>query len=136
MKEYTIGVQFTADEGSLERIAGGATVDTAKFTDPKFTVGSLKVIPAGTVVKRGSDNRVVPLEGTETEGAFIMASDVVEGGEVRRNAPLTTGLYAGGVFFEDKLPDASSGKLSDATKKALGPKFTFQKSAGSLIVKH
>lgn len=135
MNEYIIGVQFTADEGSLERIAGGATVNPEKFTDPKFTRDGVKVIPAGTIVKRDTDNRVIPVAGTEQGGAFVMASDVVVGGKVQRNSPLTTGLYAGGVFFEDKLPDAQAGALSAGLKTALGPKFTLQKSQGSLIVR-
>lgn len=135
MKEYTLGVQFTVDDGALNRIAGGATVNLEKFTAPEYTVDGKKVIPAGTVVIRDTDNRVIPAAGTEPAGtAFIMASDVVEG-TVQRNSPLTTGLYAGGVFFEDKLPQAQSGVLAAGLKTALGPKFTFQKSAGSLIVK-
>lgn len=133
-KSYTLGVQFTADESSLERIALGGTVNLDKFTDAKFTVDGHKVIPAGTVVKRDADNRIIPATGTEPAGsAFLMASDVING-EIKRNSSKTTGLYVGGVYYEDRLPDAVGGTLAAGLKTALGPKFTFQKSQGSLIV--
>lgn len=131
---YTLGVPFTADENSLERIALGGTVNLDKFTDARYGTAGSKVIPAGTLVIRDTDNRLIPFTGTPTAGnVFIMASDVVEG-TINRNARLTTGLYAGGVFYEDKLPDATAGTLTAAMKTGLGPKFTFQKSQGSLVI--
>ena len=131
----SLGVLFTADENSLERLALGASVNLDKFTSPKFTVDGKKVIPAGTIVKRDTDNRLIPADGSEAPGtAFVMASDVVDS-DIKRGSDKTTGLYAGGVFYEDKLPDAQAGALSAGLKAALGPKFTFQKSQGSLIVR-
>ena len=134
-REYTLGVQFTADENSLERLALGAAVNLDKFTYPKFTVDGKKVIPAGTVVTRDTDNRVIPAKGTESAGAaFLTASDVVDG-DIKRGSDKTTGLYVGGVFYEDRLPDAQAGALAAGLKTALGPKFTLQKAQGSLVVK-
>lgn len=135
-KTYTIGVKFTADEMSLARLALGGTVNPAKFTAAKFGTAGNRIIPAGTVVVRDTDNRLIPAAGTEGIGkAFIMASDVVENTAVQRGSDLTTGLYAGGVFYEDKMPDAAGtpAVLTAELKTALGPKFTFQKSQGSLV---
>lgn len=136
-KTYTIGVPFTADENSLERIALGGSVNLDKFTDEtKFGKAGSRTIPCGTVVKRDADNRLIPADGSEKPGeAFLMASDIVENGQVLRGSDLTTGLYAGGVFYEDKLPGSQGGKLDAALKTALGPKFTFQQAQGSLIIK-
>lgn len=135
-REYGLGVKFTADENSLERIALGGRVNPDKFTDPKFTVDGRKVIPAGTAVKRDTDNTLIPAAGGESAGTvFLMASDVVVGGDIKRGSDLTTGLYAGGVYYEDRLPDAQDGTLPANLKTCLGPKFTFQKSQGSLVVK-
>lgn len=131
---YTLGVNFTADENSLERLALGGRLNLTKFTDAKFTVNGNKIVPAGTLVIRDTDNRWIPFTGTPTAGnVFITASDVVDS-DIKRGSDDTTGLYAGGVFYEDKLPDATAGTLTAAMKTGLGPKFTFQKSQGSLII--
>lgn len=134
-RTYDLGVKFTADENSLERIALGGSVNLDKFTDPKFTVDGRKAIPAGTAVKRDTDNRLIPAAGGEAAGTvFLMASDVVDG-DIKRGSDLTTGLYVGGVYYEDRLPDAQGGTLPAGLKSALGPKFTFQKAQGSLVIK-
>jgi hypothetical protein len=129
-KTYTIGVKFTADERSLQRLGLGGTVKFAAFTDAAFGSAGSRMIPAGTCVKRDTDNTLIPAADGAAGSAFLMASDVVENAAVLRGSDATTGLYAGGVFYEDKLPQS----LTAAQKTALGPKFTFQKGQGSLII--
>ena len=134
---YGLGVKFTADENSLQRIALGGTVKLAAFTDAKFGTAGQRVIPAGTIVKRDTDKTLIP--GTIADAAgtcFLMASDVVEAPlpGLARGSDLTTGLYAGGVVYEDRLPDASAGVLAAGFKTALGTNFIFQTAQGSLIV--
>lgn len=131
-RTYSIGVRFTADEQSLERIALGGTIKLSAFTDASFGTAGQRVIPAGTPVKRDADKTLIPAVGTEPAGTvFLTASDVVENADIGRGSDRTTGLYAGGVFFEDKLPGAA---LTAGMKTALGPKFTFQNGQGSLVV--
>ncbi|AZI41866.1 hypothetical protein EHF33_03120 [Deinococcus psychrotolerans] len=136
---YGLGVKFTADEQSLQRIAMGGTIKLASFTDAKFGTAGNRVIPAGTVVIRDTDKSLIPAAGTEAAGkAFLMASDIVEAPVpgTSRGSDLTTGLYAGGVIYEDQLPDATGTPkvLSAGLKTALGSNFIFQASQGSLIV--
>lgn len=134
---YSLGVKFTADEASLQRLALGGTVKLAAFTDPKYGVAGQRTIPAGTAVKRDTDLTLIPATITDPAGtAFLMASDVIENPlpGASRGSDLTTGLYAGGVIYEDKLPDATAGVLAAGLKTALGTNFIFQKSQGSLVV--
>ncbi|WP_161883856.1 hypothetical protein [Deinococcus alpinitundrae] len=136
---YGLGVKFTADEQSLQRIALGGTVKLASFTDAKFGTAGSRVIPAGTIVTRDTDKTLIPAAGTEAAGkAFLMASDVVENPlpGTGRGSDLTTGLYAGGVIYEDQLPDATGTPkvLSSGLKTALGTNFIYQASQGSLVV--
>lgn len=134
LKTYGVGINFTADESSLSRIAMGGTVKLAAFTAAKFGQAGNRVIPAGTVVKRDADNSIIPADGSEAAGtAYIMASEVVENPRILQGSDLTTGLYAGGIFYEDRLPDATAGSLSAGLKTALGPTFRFQKAQGSLV---
>lgn len=137
VRNFGAGVKFTADENSLERLGLGGSVNLDKFTDEaKFGKAGSRIIPAGTIVKRDTDNRLIPADGTEAAGtAFAMASEIVENARTLRGSDLTTGLYAGGVFYEDKMPDAQAGALAAGLKAALGPKFTFQQAQGSLIIK-
>lgn len=131
-RTYSIGVRFTADENSLQRIAMGGTVKMAAFTDASFGTAGQRIIPAGTLVKRDADKTLIPAVGNEAAGTvYITASDVVENPDLGRGSDLTTGLYAGGVFYEDKLP---GGVPAAGFKTALGPKFTFQSAQGSLVV--
>ncbi len=133
---YGFGVKFTADENSLQRIALGGTVKLAAFTDAKFGTAGQRVIPAGTAVKRDTDKQLIPADGTGP--AYLMASDVVEAPlpGMGRGSDLTTGLYAGGVIYEDQLPDATGTPkvLAAGIKTALGTNFIWQVSQGSLVV--
>lgn len=137
---YGLGVRFTADENSLMRVAMGGTVKLSAFTDTKFGAsGAPRTIKAGTLVKRDTDKTLIPATTTDAAGTvFIMASDVVEATlpGMGRGSDLTTGLYAGGVFYEDQLPDASGSPatLASGYKTALGSNFVFQTSQGSLLV--
>lgn len=131
-KTYSLGVPFVADEQSVERIALGGTIKWSAFTDAIFGSAGTRVIPAGTPVKRDTDKQLIPVLGTttDTSGAYLTASDVVENPQIRRGSDRTTGLYAGGVYYDDKLPQT----LTAAQKTALGLKFTWQKAQGPLVV--
>ncbi len=137
---FALGIKFTADENSLMRIALGGTVKLASFTDTtRFGTAGQRVIPAGTVVKRDTDNTLIPSTTSDAAGTcYLTATDVVEAplpGQMR-GSDLTTGLLAGGVIYEDKLPDATGTPrvLASGFKTALGANFVWQKSQGSLVV--
>ena len=132
-RTYSVGVRFTADENSLQRLALGGTIKMSAFTDTNaYGAAGQRVIPAGTLVKRDADKTLIPAVGTEPAGTvFITASDVVENPSIGRGSDLTTGLYVGGVIYEDKLP---AGVPAAGFKTALGTKFTFQTAQGSLVV--
>ncbi|MFB9991231.1 hypothetical protein ACFFLM_04440 [Deinococcus oregonensis] len=130
---FGLGVRFTADENSLERLALGGTVKWSAFTDAAFGTAGQRVIPAGTVVKRDVDKQLIPVPGNTSDAAgtaFLTASDIVENPAIKRGSDKTTGLYAGGVYYDDRLPQT----LTAGQKTALGPKFTFQKAQGALVI--
>ncbi|WP_407543786.1 hypothetical protein Q0M94_28300 (plasmid) [Deinococcus radiomollis] len=128
---YTVGIKFVADEASTMLIASGATVDLTSFTSANYGNPGQRYIPAGTAVSI-VNGLAVNYTGTGT--AYLMASDIVENPLFPRGSDLTTGLYAGGVFFEDRLPDAVAGSLPAAIKTGLGSNFVFQSSPGALVV--
>lgn len=129
-RSFLAGTQFIADEHSISRIAMGGRIKFASFTDASFGTAGKRVIPAGTIVKRDTDNQLIPAADGPAGTAFLTISDALEDAFIKRGSDATTGLLAGGVFYEDKLPKAPTA----LQKTALGPKFTFQKSQGNLII--
>ena len=129
---YSVGVKFVADEDSTMLLAMGGTIDWTSFTDPtKFGVTGKRFIPAGTAVAITA-GKVVVTDNIKT--TYLMASDVIENPLFYRGSDDTTGLYAGGIFFMDRLPDSVAGVLAPATVTALGSNFVFQSSPGLLVV--
>jgi hypothetical protein len=130
---YTTGIKFVADESSTSLLASGATIDLTSFTDAKYGAAGSRYIPAGTVVSIVAGLAVTY---TGTGQGYVMASDIVENPLFYRGSDYTTGLYVGGVFFEDRMPDSSGSPavLSSAIKTGLGSKFFFQSSPGALVV--
>ena len=128
---YTIGVRFVADEESTMMMAVGATIDWTSFTDPKYGTTGRRFIPAGTAVAITAGKAVVTDSIKQT---FLMASDVVENPLFYRGSDDTTGLYAGGIFFQDRLPDSVGGVLPAGMVTALGVNFVFASSPGQLVV--
>jgi hypothetical protein len=118
-------IKFVADEKTAQRLALGASIDWTTFTDAKFGMAGTRFVPAGTVVEIGA-NGLAPADGTGA--AYLTAGDLVENPTFKIGGDNSTGLYAGGVFFENFLPDADTitGLLPDALKTELGAKFTFQ----------
>ena len=128
---YSVGIRFVADEESTMLLAIGATIDWTSFTDPKFGTSGRRFIPAGTAVAITAGKAVV------TDGikqTFLMASAIVENPLFYRGSDDTTGLYAGGVFFQDRLPDSVAGVLPAGTVTALGSNFVLITSPGLLVV--
>ena len=128
---YSVGVKFVADEDSTMLLAMGATVDWTSFTDPKYGTVGKRFIPAGTAVAITAGKLVVT---DNIKTTYLMASDVIENPLFYRGSDDTSGLYAGGIFFEDRLPDSTAGFLAAGTKTAMGSNFVFQQSAGLLVV--
>ena len=128
---YQIGLRFVADEETAMLMAVGATIDWTSFTDPKYGTSGRRFIPAGTAVAITAGKAVVT-DGIKT--TYLMASDIVENPLFYRGSDDTTGLYAGGIFFEDRLPDSVGGFLVAGTKTALGSNFVFVASPGQLVV--
>ena len=131
LNTYSVGVKFVADEDSTMLLAIGATVNIAAFTDPKYGTAGKRFIPAGTAVVITA-GLVVPTDNVKT--TYLTASDIVENPLFYRGSDDTTGLYAGGIFFEDRLPDAVSNLLPAATKTAMGSNFVFIQSPGLMVV--
>ena len=129
----TTGIKFVADEASTGLLASGATIDLTSFTGAQYGAAGSRYIPAGTVV---SIVNGLAVTYTGTGQAYIMASDIVENPLFYRGSDYTTGLYASGIFFEDRMPDASGSPavLSSAIKTGLGNRFTFQSSPGALVI--
>ena len=128
---YTIGVRFVADEESTMMMAVGATIDWNSFTDPKYGTSGRRFIPAGTAVVITAGKAVVT---DNIKPTYLMASDVVETPLFYRGSDDTTGLYAGGIFFSDRLPDSVAGVLPAATVTAMGVNFVLVQSPGQLVV--
>ena len=128
---YSVGVKFVADEDSTMLLALGGTVDWTSFTDPKYGVMGKRFIPAGTAVAITAGKIVVT---DSIKVTYLMASDIVENPLFYRGSDDTSGLYAGGIFFMDRLPDSVAGVLAPATVTALGSNFVFQSSPGLLVV--
>ena len=128
---YSVGVKFVADEDSTMLLAMGATVDWTSFTDPKYGTAGKRFIPAGTAVAITAGKLVVT---DNIKTTYLMASDVIENPLFYRGSDDTSGLYAGGIFFEDRLPDAVANVLAAGTKTALGSNFVFMASPGLLVV--
>ena len=129
---YSTGLRFIANVDSMDALAGGATVNIPAFTDAKFGVAGQRLIPAGTAVKLDPvTGFAIPADATGP--AFLMASDVVENAFFLRGSDGTTGLYAGGIVYENELIDAVANVLPAPIKAALGPKFTFQNSPGAIV---
>lgn len=117
-------MNFIADDMTAPRLGLGATVNFAAF-GAAFGAAGRKTIPAGTVVclaESGIEPFVAGLPAYITVGA-VSQTGAYAGSD-------TAGLYAGGVFYEDRLPDAVNGELSAEMKTALGETFTFQDSRG------
>ena len=128
---YSAGIRFIADVDSMDALAGGCTLNIAAFTDAKFGAAGQRYIPAGTAVKLDGNGLGVPADATGP--AYITASDVLENGFFLRGSDTTTGLYVGGVVYQDRLFDAdNTGALPAPIKAALGVKFTYQTSPGVL----
>ena len=129
---YSVGVKFVADEASTMLLAIGGTIDWTSFTDAtKFGVAGKRFIPAGTAVAITA-GKVVATDSIKA--TYLMASDVLEIPLFYRGSDDTTGLYAGGIFFEDRLPDSVAGVLTAGMKTAMGSNFVFLQSPGLLIV--
>lgn len=128
---YSAGIRFIADVDSMDALAGGASVNLAAFTDAKFGTAGSRFIPAGTAVKLDGTGLAIPADATGP--AYLTASDVLENPFFLRGSDYTTGLYVGGVVYEDKLTDVDgTNKLPAPIKAALGVKFTYQVSPGVL----
>ena len=128
---YSVGVKFVADEDSTMLLAIGGTIDWTSFTDPKYGTVGKRFIPAGTAVAITAGKIVVT---DNIKVTYLMASDIIENPLIYRGSDDTTGLYAGGIFFEDRLPDSVAGVLTAGTKTAMGSNFVFMASPGLLVV--
>ena len=128
---YSVGIRVIADEDSIMLLGLGATVDWASFTDPKFGTAGRRFIPAGTAVAITA-GKIVVTDGIKT--TYLMMSDVVESPLFFRGSDDTSGLIAGGVIWEDRLPDSTAGLLPAGTKTAMGTNFVLTQSPGLLVV--
>lgn len=136
MADYDLGIKFTADETGMQRVPLGGRIKFTAFTDAaRFGAAGSRTIPAGTPVKRDTDQTLIPADGTEAAGtAFLTATTVVENPAILRGSSKTTGLYCGGPVYEARINGAVAGTLAAGLKTALGPNFIYVKTQGSLVV--
>lgn len=134
--DYELGVKFTADETGMQRVALGGTVKWDAFTDEaKFGKAGSRTIKPGTPVKRDTDKKIIPADGTEAAGTvYLTAGTVVENPVIRRGSSNTVGLYAGGPVYEARIVGAVAGALPAGLKTALGPNFIYVPTQGTLVV--
>ena len=111
--EYTfsLGLKFIADDNSVIRYGGGASIDWTAFPSG--------VIPAGTAVELSATG-IVPAAGVNT--AYLVAADCVKAGAILPGSSDATGLIAGGQIREAALP----APLTTEVKAALGVRFGYQ----------
>lgn len=134
-KDYDLGIKFTADETGMQRVPLGGRIKFAAFTDAAFGTAGQRVIPAGTPVKRDTDNTLIPATATDAAGtAYLTATTVVENPDILRGSSQTTGLYCGGPVYEARIVGASAGTLAAGLKTALGPNFIYVRAQGTLVV--
>lgn len=134
-RDYDLGIKFTADETGMQRVPLGGRIKFSAFTDARFGTAGQRVIPAGTPVKRDTDNTLIPASATDAAGtAFLTATTVVENPDILRGSSQTTGLYCGGPVYEARINGAVNGVLPAGLKTALGTNFIYVRTQGSLIV--
>ena len=116
----------TVPNGHSYRVIDGGTTDA---TEPTWPTIEGQTVTNGGVTFADVPNPSVP---DDVGRAYLMASDSIEpaGSFFLTSGQGTTGLYAGGVFYEDLLPDADplTHKLPAALRSALGPLFVLTES--------
>ena len=116
----------TVPNGHSYRVVDGGTTDA---TEPTWPTREGQTVTNGGVTFADVPNPSVP---DDVGRAYLMASDSIEpaGSFFLTSGQGTTGLYSGGVFYEDLLPDADplTHELPAALKSALGPLFVLTRS--------
>jgi hypothetical protein len=121
------GLPFVVDPHNTPR-DNGHQIDWANVSDDYLNEAGRKVLPAGTVVGTllGS-GKISPRVVTTNPAVGIMATAAVEGEDSA--AATGYGIFLGGVFYENLLPDESGGTLPSAIKTELnanGTGFAFR----------
>lgn len=100
-------VSFVADPGSVVRYGAGRQINWDLVTE---TIGNSKIVYAGTVMSLTDGLETIFPRAEQTvaaePAACIMVDTVVEGGP-GTSGPGHVGVYIGGVFYEDLMPDAT-----------------------------
>lgn len=133
---------FVVDENSVDRGWGGQ-IDWDNVPASYADADGVKMIPGGTVMSKQADGTLIPRAevddaggaGTYAEAYALLVAHATEG---ERDAAKTGyGVYRGGIFYENMLPDADAeGDLSAAFKTELasnGTGFAFEDFSDSRI---
>jgi hypothetical protein len=111
------GLPFVVDPHNTPR-DNGHQIDWANVDEDYENDAGKKVLPAGTAVGTllGS-GKISPRVVTTNPAVALLATSAVEGEESA--AATGYGVFLGGVFFENLLPDAVDGELDPDIKTEL-----------------
>lgn len=123
-RTYTLSTPgFVADADSVS-LSTGRQVDWESIT----AQDGRKFLPAGTLVGVNDDGQLIPAAPAdgEEDPANVFGILVTSAHEnLPSDAKTGYGVYVGGVFYENLLPDREDADFDDL-REALGPRFVWE----------